>query len=752
MDIPQKSGEPAPVLRPLASHPADPCTREALAIRIINSLGRFRAAVLPTMRNPIVVALAVLAGLCSAAAAKSVPAFDRLPAWFEPAAGGDSFVSRGAEGQLTFHGAAATLRFAAGPGRSAGRLDWRLLDAASNPSLQGVQPRTARSNYFLGRDRSQWRMDVPQYARVQASSVYPGIDLVWYAQGRLLEYDFVVAPGADPSRIRFQVAGAAPRLDPSGDLVYSVNGLEVRQHRPVVYQTAANGRRVPVQAAYRLESSGAVGFELAAYDPQRPLVIDPVFSYAGFLGGVRLDVARAVVIDPQDGGLWIAGSSQSDLSLPEETVTVQREFGGFVDAFIAKIMPGPNGGGELMYWSYFGGTGNDEATAMALGADGAFVITGTTNSLDFPPAGTPFRIDNPQNDIEAFLIRFDPRIEGEFAMTYSTLYGGEGREYPQAVATDGMGKVVIAGYSNSGELPKGEATALQPSNRGGQDIFFALFDLYAPTGEETLVKDSFLGGNYTDIANFAAFDPQGRIVLAGVTMSNDFPLAGPSWQSEIPGFTSAFVAIIDPALSGLDQLVYATYLGGSGLDGVTAGYLGPDGRLWLTGYTTSQDLPVTPGAAQLALAGSVDSFLMVVDPSQAGVDFLKYSTFFGGGVTEVPYGFAVNPATGVALLAGYSASPNFPNRNAPVSVPESLTILESFFVAIDTTATGSDAILYAAQYGGKGRDIIYGATFGADGTVAVVGSTSSDNLPTASPTGKFNPPGFDTGWYLVLAP
>lgn len=699
------------------------------------------------------IAFACCLPVCIASAAGKQPALEALPAWFEPAPGGQAYVARGAEAWFHFTGVEASLRFAAGPGREAAHLTWRLLGAAGSPRLEPGQPKAGRSNYFQGRDRGQWRMGVPHYGRVAAREVYPGIDVHWYAQGRLLEYDFVVKPGADPAAIRFRLdGGKPPHLDASGDLVYEVNGVEVRQHRPVVYQDGDRGARQPVAASYRLLADGSVGFRLGRYDRGRPLIIDPLFSYAGFIGGTRLDVVRAVVVDPEDGGLWLAGASQSDLELPEETVTVQRKFGGSVDAFIAKVMPAEGGGGEVVYWTYIGGSGNDEATAMSLGPDGAFVLTGNTNSLDFPPAGNSWRIDNPQLDFEAFVVRFDPRIEGEFAMTYSSYFGGPGREYPQTVAADGQGRIVIAGYSNSGELPKGGDTGLQPSNRGGQDIFFALFNVYAPTAEATLVKASFLGGDSTDIANFSAFDARGRIVLAGVTMSTDFPLAGPSYQSELQGFSSAFAAIIDPALSGLDQLVYATYLGGAGLDAATAGYLDPAGRLWLAGYTTSSNLPVTPGAAQPFRAGAVDAFLMIVNPEVAGSEFIGYSTYFGGSNSDIPYALAVDPATGVALLAGYSNSGDFPLKDAPVLTPSAVQVFEAFFVGIDTTATGPDAVRFASQYGGKGRDIAYGAAFGPDGTIAIAGGTTSDDLPTASPKGKVSPVGLDTGWYLRLLP
>lgn len=702
------------------------------------------------MKNFLLLALAVC--VCAgAAAARPVPALDSLPVWFEPAADDGAFVSRRAEGQLRLTPTSASLAFAAGPGQQAARLQWRL-EGAHPSTLTGLSPLPGHTNYFLGRDRAQWRTRVPQFQRVQARGVYPGVDVVWYAQGRLLEYDFVVAPGADASVIGFRLDGASPRLESSGDLVYSLNGLEVRQHRPVAYQLAANGARTPIEASYRLAASGAIGFSLGAYDPARPLVIDPVFSYAGYIGGVRLESARAVVVDPADGGLWIAGASQSDLSLPEETNVFQRKFGGFVDAFVAKVMPADEGGGRVVYWTHIGGTGNDEATAMALGADGALVIAGTSNSLDFPPAGTPYRVENPQNDIEAFLVRFDPRIDGPFAITYSTLYGGKGREFPQAVATDGRGKVALVGYSNSGELPKGEATNLQRSNRGGQDIFVAYFDLYASSGDATLVKDTFLGGNSTDVANSVAFDAQGRVVLAGVTMSTDFPLAGDSYQSELPGFSGGFIARIDFSRSGLDQLDYATYFGGPGLDAITNGVLDPQGRLWLTGYTSSTGLPTTGNAVQSFRAGGFDSFLLVADITKPSRDFLHYFTYFGAGGTDIPYAIAIKPDSGTALIGGYTDSNDFPVKNPMVATAPSVRILESFFAAIDTTVPGAGGLLYSVPFGGKARDIIYSAGFGPDGSIALVGTTASDDLPTASPTGKVNPPGLDTGWYLRLLP
>ena len=687
---------------------------------------------------------------CALAAPLSASVADKLPAWFEPAPGGRGFVSRGSEGSLVLTGAEARIHFEGSPDHRAVSLDWRLIGADREATLEGLDPLEAKSSYFIGRGREDWRIGVPHFARARARQVYPGVDAVWYANGRNLEYDFVVAPGADPSRIRLRLdGGSSPQLTAEGDLIVNAGGLTIRQHSPEVYQQI-DGRRVQVAAAYKLGRNGEVGFTLGAYDPSHALVIDPVFSYAGSLGGTRLDVANGVVMDAA-GALWITGSAQSQLELPEGLPSYNKTNKGRRDIFLARILPAEGGGGRLDYYAYIGGTQDDEASAITMDAAGVIYITGWTGSLDFPLAGNAYQTTNDQNDVEAVVLRFDPRIEGEFALTYSSYYGGKGREYPKAIAVSANGLVGIAGYTNSGELPEAARTALQPSNRGGNDAFFVVFNPLASTAPASVVLASFLGGNSTDIANGIAFDAQGRILLTGVTMSDDYPYTPNAVQPARDGSSDLFFAIVNPALSGLDQLQYATYYGRGGLDYPVAAKLDGAGRLWITGYTTSTNFFTTQNAYQFSRPGSVSAFLMAVDPAKsASGDFLVYSTYFGGDGAEIPYGLGFGP-NGQVAIAGYSVSNFYPVKNSPVPPPDKVRLTESFFASFDPARSGKDSLLLSARYGGSSTDVATGIAFDAAGNIGIAGYTGSSDLPTASPTGKLSPFGVNTGWYLRLA-
>lgn len=669
-----------------------------------------------------------------------------IPAWFEPAPSG-GYVSRGAEGSLYVKGSEAALRFIGSPEGSPVELRWRLVGSSSK-RVEGVEPLGATTNYLHGTDRNKWRTGVPHFAKARVEQAYPGVDVLWYANGRLLEYDFVVAPGADPSKVAVRIEGAGkPSLTQDGDMVIEAEGLTIRQHKPVAYQLAG-GRRTDVDAAYSIGRDGVIRFTLGRYDRSKELVIDPMFSYAGFLGGTGVDMVNDVAMDAE-GALWVTGVSQSSIWFPEDYVTVQREKKLGRDAFLARILPLEGGGGKVDYWTYIGGDGEDEATAITIAKDGRLYLTGNTSSLNFPPAGSAYKTANDQNDVEAFVIRFDPKLQGPLALSYSSYFGGKGREYPHAIAVRDDGRVVIAGQSNSAELPKLAETALQPANRGGIETFFAVFNMDAATSDATLEKASFLGGASTDVAYGVGWDLQGRLIMAGTSMSEDFPVSGPSYQSNLGGAGDAFLVVIDLTKAGLDQLVYGTFVGGSGHDVAMDLKMDAQGRAWVTGYTTSPNWPVTPGAYQLNREGVSDAFLLGVDFTKFGAEFLAYSSYFGGNGAEVAYSLALQPE-GKATIAGYSNSAIFPAKNSPVGAPSGIKITESFFATIDVTKTSTDALVYASQYGGRGTDVAMGVAVDALGNTAVAGYTSSDDLPTASQTPKENGTAMPTGWYLKL--
>jgi hypothetical protein len=246
------------------------------------------------------------------------------------------------------------------------------------------------TNYFIGSDPAKWRMNVAGYAKVKYEGVYPGIDLVYYDNGEgRLEYDFIVAPGADPKQIALSIEDAqSVEVDSSGDLIISAATGTIRKPAPKVYQEI-DGKRQEITAGYRLldtrpatPDTQMIAFALGAYDRNKPLVIDPQILYATYLGGsststVANEGARGVAVDAQ-GSVYVVGVTIST-NFPTKN-PAQNVLKGFSNAFITKL----DANGQLVYSTYLGGSGFDEGTVIKVDDTGAAYVGGTTGSIDFP--------------------------------------------------------------------------------------------------------------------------------------------------------------------------------------------------------------------------------------------------------------------------------------------------------------------------------------------------------------------------------
>jgi hypothetical protein len=254
-------------------------------------------------------------------------------------------------------------------------------------SGQGMQPLGGTVNYFLGNDPSQWHRHVTTFGQVEYAGVYPGIDLVYHGTNQQLEYDFRVAPGADPGQIRLGITGADDvQVDEQAGLVVQAGDLVIRQPRPSVYQEIDGVRRdvggefVVTSAVSSLPSASSayqVGFTIGTYDPSRPLVIDPVvLDYSTYLGGPNADYAYGVAVD-QAGSAYVTGQTYGGFPV----VNSLQQYGGGGDAFVAKLSPD---GSSLEYATYLGGKYFDAAYGIAVDSTGAAYVTGATESEDFP--------------------------------------------------------------------------------------------------------------------------------------------------------------------------------------------------------------------------------------------------------------------------------------------------------------------------------------------------------------------------------
>ncbi len=254
----------------------------------------------------------------------------------------------------------------------------RLAHAGKPHSIQGLEPTGGISNYFIGNDPARWRTSIPNYGRVEYKSVYSGVDLVYYGNPQKLEYDLVVAPGADVAAIQVEYEGVeSMRLDDDGDLVLKTAAGELRQKRPVAYQDTASGR-VEVKVGYRLRPGRRVAFELARYDARRRLVIDPILLYSTYLGGSGFDWGQGIAVDGS-GNAYVTGYTTS-ADFP--TVNPLQAHGLGYDAFVTKINAA---GSVLLYSTYMGGdSGVNYGYAIAVDASGNAYVTGTTSATNFP--------------------------------------------------------------------------------------------------------------------------------------------------------------------------------------------------------------------------------------------------------------------------------------------------------------------------------------------------------------------------------
>jgi hypothetical protein len=692
----------------------------------------------------------LLAGLCHRAEPAGVkavqaPAARQLPIAFEANLGQADptvrFLSRGSGYALFLTPSEAVLTLASGPGGSGSRvLRLRLVGGSLDQPVVGLDQLPARSNYFIGSDAGGWRSDIPNYRRVKYPSLYPGVDLVFHGSGGALEYDFVVAPGADVSVITLAIDGAETmQIEPAGDVVVRLPGVEVRMRKPVVYQEA-NGVRRPVAGHYvvRQPSDRApeisrspvprpaihppepdidartIGFQIAEYDPSKPLIIDPVLTYSTYVGGTAADSGNSITLDAA-GNIYVTG--QTDSAAFPTVNAMQPATGGLSDAFVLKLDPT---GSTLLYSTYLGGSLEDRGNGIAVDGAGNAYIAGRTGSLNFPVTPGAFQIGFRGGTFDAFVAKLSP--DGG-TLLYSTYLGGFANDAGFGIVVDGGGNAHVAGGTMSDDFPVTGA-AFQPIPGGTTDAFVTKLDA---TGGG-LTYSTYLGGSANDRANAIALGPNGDAYVTGHTDSIDFPATN-AYQPTSGGGRDAFVARLNATGNAL---LYATYWGGNSEDSGLGIAVDVAGSAHVTGGTDSANFP-TVNAYQPSKSGGRDAFVTKLDAGGSPV----YSTYLGGSNNEnlVPGGatagaIAVDPL-GNAYVTGMTASTDFPTANA---VQSQFGGADDVFVT--KVSPDGSAVVYSTYLGGTSFDIGVGIAVDGGGTAYVTGNTRSDNFPTV---GAFQP-------------
>ncbi len=576
----------------------------------------------------------------------------------------------------------------------------KLLGADAAAEASGVEEMAGKSNYFIGNDPTKWRTNVPTFAKVKFGHVYSGIDLVYYGNQRQLEYDFVVAPGADPKRIQFEFEGAKLGRDGHGDLVLKTGRGELQWHKPVAYQEKDGGRQ-EIAARYVIKDKNRVGFEIAAYDHTKPLFIDPLV-YSTYLGGSGDDPGYGIAVD-SSGSAYVVGWTNSP-NFPTMN-PLQPTLVGGANAFVTKFN---SAGSALVYSTYLGGVGGAQGYGIAVDSAGNAYLTGRTHG-QFPTVN-PFQ-PTAGGFFDAFVAKLDPTGS---ALVYSSYLGGSYNDEGFAIAVDSAGSAYVTGFTQSSDFPT--VNPFEPSPCPGSGCVGAFVSKVNPAGS-ALVYSTYLSGHNVTQGNGIAVDGAGSAYVIGVTQAADFPTMNPL-QGTLGGYQNGFITKFNSTGSAL---VYSTYLGGNGQDGGNGIAVDSAGNAYVTGFTDSNNFP-TVNPLQ-GYGGNTNAFVTKVNPTGSA---LVYSTYLGGTGGDSGQGIAVDNA-GNAYVTGATSSRDFPTMD-PLQ-PLYARDTDAFVSMLN--AAGS-ALVYSTYLGGSSLDVGLGIAVDSGGNAYVTGQTASTNFPTAN--------------------
>ncbi len=703
--------------------------------------------------------IVISAAAASAASASAIPG---LPILFRNApveAGSPGYLTRGNGYELRLGADRLELRMAGGA-----RSTIRFAGAAPGAAPEAFGQPAARVNDYIG-SRALWVTDAPAWREVRYRGVYPGIDLRFYGKDGAIEYDAIVNPGADPSRIAFDLdGGARARITSAGDLAIAIGSATVTWRRPLAYQEIG-GRRIAVEASLVLKGRRA-GFHLGKWDRRYTLTIDPTLTFSTFFGGTGNEVGRGIAVDAS-GNIYIAGATSSG-DLPVTGTSNQpsykggSEYGAPSDAFVAKL----NGAGTaVVYVTYLGGTNIDWATAIAVDSGGNAYVTGFTDSADFPVTSGAYQThfggdtgDGPSPTGDAFVTKFDPNGK----LVWSTFLGGSQDDAAGAIALDAAGDVVVAGATVSSNFPT-TPTGYQRSYGGGSgpftvspqgyvtinsgDAFVAKLD---PTGAK-LLASTYLGGSGDDVAASLAVDSQGNIWAGGATASSNFSVTSGAFQSKFGGASGDNLGaifklgdgFISEFSSDLSKLSYSTYLGGSLDDAVLSIAVDSTGAVFACGLTHSANFPVK-GASPGTYHGPAqppnqrpymlgDGFVAKLLPA-AGLIFAEY---LGGKDDDAAAALALD-AQGNVLVTGMTNSSDFPVTSDAMQAKFGGSGASPYDGVGDgflTQVNGSTgAVMYSTFLGSTSWDAMAAIAVNASGSAYLLGYTASPTFVTTPGT------------------
>ena len=609
----------------------------------------------------------------------------------------------------------------------------KLDGANSSAHISGTEPLPGKSSYFIGNDPSKWRHDIPQFARVEYQAVYPGVNLVYYGNQGQLEYDFRVAPGADPNQIALSFEGASAHIisahiislsgesGDSGDLILSTDQGDVRFHAPKVYQPATPESGSPsgnapktIAGSFRQLADNKIGFTIGDYDHSRELVIDPVLSYSTYLGlGGEVPPVK-VAIDAADNIYLAYSTSSANFPFPGSPTIAplpgQGKLNGAQNLFIAVINPTPQlNSPTLLFATYLGGSGTDSLAGIAVDTTRNIYVAGTTTSTDFPTSNAlpqPGPVSGTHGFVSAITL-----VNSIYSLTYSTYLAGNGVDTVTGLAIDAVQNAYVTGTTTSSNTtqtlypfpasPNGFQTV---SNSPGNLQFFASKISTTASGYQSMLYSTYYGGGYPSAATGVP------IIAVGGGIAVD-PPPNTSPNMYFTGTTNM-----------LNQIPTGLGLAPFPLFNAQQSCLNESGK---NNCTPAPQTPTT----------TPDAFVAKINPNLAASNPV-YATYIGASGDD--YGNAIDVDTsGNAYVTGWTdsndwvcgacSSTEFQPISGSVDVPGGQ---DAFIVKIGNLSGSEYPMTYFTYLGGAGNDIGHDIKVDSVQAVHVVGTTFS-------PTGSF---------------
>ncbi|HYV95124.1 MAG TPA: SBBP repeat-containing protein [Chitinophagales bacterium] len=563
---------------------------------------------------------------------------------------------------------------------SVSRIDISLVGANRHPVIIADQNTGTLYNYYLGK---RVVVNVPSYHRITYQNVYPGIDMVFEdhhsENGDVPEYSFIVHPGGDVHQIKMEYTGAT-----NMSLEEQQHTLSMAMPNGLIKETGLKG--------YWLEdgSVSGVSFHLkngllsfnAAVNKNKTLVIDPSIVWGSYFGGKRSDnwdTESEITLDSANN-VFISGSTYSSKFIAT-TGSVMPVYAGQRDMFLAKFS---SDGTQVLWATYFGGSGMDVAYGVCCDSRSNVLITGFTESPDVMTTPGVFQ-DTLLGKSDVLIAKFSNTGQ----LVWSTLMGGASdsveHEHGRGIICDAQDHIYVCGYalSNTNISTTG---AYQKKIRASGDAFLVKFD---STGQK--IWGTYFGGGGKDRAHAICLDRFGHVYFVGTTKSKK-TIAVNGFQTTIGGKTDAMIAKFDSA----GHFYWSSYYGGSGEERCRGVKCDGDGNIYFVGWTASSDTNVisTPNSFQQNRGGNDDGFLVKFTPSGGRI----WGTYFGGSQTDFLYGLTIDSLANIYLCGSTSSGGNIASEDALQPVKSSLK--DGLIAEFDSSGNR----IWSTYFGGPGYD------------------------------------------------